>query len=131
MKHSAHKDLLYTLVIWSAPLIVLLFLIFSFSVAILVIFVLSLLLSLWLWTSTSYEISEGNLFVRCWIFSKKANIKNIVKVRKTRNLLASFATALDRLEITEKNGSKYYVSPSDFQTFIAELKKHNPDIEVG
>ena len=131
MKYLPKKDKFYTFVIWSAPIIILPFLIFSFSVTILIIFVLSFLLSLWLWNSTSYKIEKGELFINCWVFRRKVNIKDIVKVKKTKNFLASYAMALDRLEITEKNNSKYYISPNNFETFIAELKKYNPDIIIS
>ena len=128
MKYLPKKDKFYALVIWSVPIIIIPFLIFSFSVTILIIFVLSLLLSFWLWNSTSYKIEKGELFIKCWVFRRKVNIKDIVKVKKTKNFLASYAMALDRLEITEKNKSKYYISPNNFETFIAELKEYNPDI---
>ncbi len=131
MKYLPKKDKCYTLVIWSAPIIILPFLIFSFSVTILIIFVLSFLLSFWLWNSTSYKIEKGELFIKCWVFRRKVNIKDIVKVKKTKNFLASYALALDRLEITEKNKSKYYLSPNNFETFIEELKKYNSDIIIS
>ena len=129
-KYSPKKDKVYAVAIWSAPAIVGLVLILSFSKALLVIFVLTLLLSLWLWNSTSYEIENGELLVWSWIFRRKANVSDIAKVRKTRNLQASYALAADRLEIVEKNKTKYYVSPKDVESFIAELKKHNPEIVV-
>lgn len=131
MKYLPRKDKCYTLVIWSAPIILLPFLIFSFSVTILIIFLLSFLLSFWLWNSTSYKIEKGELFIKCWVFRRKVNVKDIVKVKKTKNFLASYALALDRLEITEKNKSKYYLSPNNFETFIEELKKYNSDIIIS
>ena len=131
MKYLPRKDKFYAFVIWSAPTIIILFLIFSFSVTTLIIFLLSFLLSFWLWNSTSYKIEKGELFIKCWVFERKVNIKDILRVKKTRNFLASYAMALDRLEITEKNRSKYYVSPNSFETFIAELKKYNSDIIIS
>ncbi len=131
MKYLPRKDKFYAFVIWSAPTIIILFLIFSFSVTTLIIFLLSFLLSFWLWNGTSYKIEKGELFIKCWVFERKVNIKDILRVKKTRNFLASYAMALDRLEITEKNKSKYYVSPNSFETFIAELKKYNSDIIIS
>ncbi len=128
MNYSPKKDMFYTFVIWSAPIVIIPFLIFSFSVNILIIFILSFLLSFWLWHSTNYKIEKGVLFIKCWLFRRRINIKNIEKVKKTKNPLASYAMALDRLEITEKNKSKYYISPNNSGTFIAELKKYNSDI---
>ncbi len=131
MKYLPKKDKFYAFTIWSAPAILIPFLIFSFSETILIIFVLCFLLSFWLWNSTSYKIEKGELLIKCWIFKRKVNIKNIVTVKKTKNFLASYAMALDRLEITENNKSQYYVSPDNFETFIAELKKYNSDIIVS
>ena len=130
MKYSPNRDRIYALAIWSAPVIVGLVLILSFSRALLGILVLTFLLSLWLWNSTSYEIENGRLLVRSWIFRRRANVGDIAKVRRTRNLLASYALSSDRLEIVEKNNAKYYVSPKDVESFIAELKSLNPDIVV-
>ena len=130
MKYSPNRDKIYALAIWSTPVIVGLVLILSFSEALLGILVLTILLSLWLWKSTSYEIENGQLFVRSWIFRRRANVGDIAKVRRTRNLLASYALSSDRLEIVEKNNAKYYVSPKDVESFIAELKSLNPDIVV-
>ncbi len=131
MKYLPRKDKFYAFVIWSAPTIIVPFLIFSFSVTTLIIFLLSFLLSFWLWNGTSYKIEKGELFIKCWVFRRKVNIKDILRVKKTRNFLASYAMALDRLEITDKNKSKYYVSPNSFETFIAELKKYNSDIIIS
>ena len=130
MKCSPKKDKVYAVAIWSAPAVVGLVLILSFSNALLVIFILTFLLSLWLWNSTSYEIGNSQLLVKSWVFRRKANVGDIAKVRKTRNLQASYALASDRLEVVEKNKTKYYVSPKDVGSFIAELKKHNPEIVV-
>ncbi len=130
MKYSPNRDKIYVLAIWSAPVIVGLVLILSFSRALLGILVLTFLLSLWLWNSTSYEIEKGQLLIRSWIFRRRANVRDIVKLRKTKNLQASYALAADRLEIVEKDNAKYYVSPKDVESFIAELRSLNPDIIV-
>ena len=130
MKYSPNRDRIYALAIWSAPVIVGVVLILSFSKALLGILVLTFLLSLWLWNSTSYEIEKGQLLIRSWIFRRRTNVRDIVKVRKTKDLRASYALAADRLEIVEKNNAKYYVSPKDVESFIAELKSLNPDIIV-
>ena len=128
MEYLSRKDGFYTLVIWSAPLILILFLIFSFSLSVLIIFILSILLSLWIWNGTRYVIENGELFIQSWIFRKRVAIKDIVKVRKTKNFLASYAMAVDRLEITEKNNQRFYISPDNVEMFITELKKTNPNI---
>ena len=130
MKYSPNRDRIYALAIWSAPVIVGVVLILSFSKALLGILVLTFLLSLWLWNSTSYEIEKGQLLIRSWILRRRANVGEIVKVRKTKNLRASYTLAADRLEIVEKNNAKYYVSPKNVESFIAELKSVNPDIVV-
>ncbi len=124
------KDLVYRIVIWSLPIIMLPLLFIVFTTAMVVVFVLSLVLSVWLWNSTSYRIENGELYIKCWVLRKNVNILNIIKVRKTNNILSSYALSLERLEITEKPRNKFYVSPDNFDLFIDELKKYNPNIEI-
>ncbi len=131
MQYLPKKDLIYALTIWAAPTIVLFLLLFNFSFTLLIIFILSFMLSFWLWNSTKYEITNGELCIRCWLFKKRVNIKDIEQVKKTKNIWASYALAVERLEITEKNKSKYYISPNNFEAFIAELKRYNAAIRVG
>ncbi|NOX37536.1 MAG: hypothetical protein GXO78_08365 [Calditrichaeota bacterium] len=131
MEYSPKKDGIYALAIWSAPILLFFFLIFSYSQLILGIFILSVLLSFWMWNSTRYSIENGELFIKCWVLKKKVPVKDVVKVRRTRNYLASYALAVDRLEITEKNNQKFYVSPDNVEMFISELKKYNPNISIS
>ena len=131
MQYSPKKDALYALAIWSAPILVLLFLVYSYSVALLVLFILTVLLSVWIWHSTRYEIRDGELIIQSWIFRRRVKIQDIVSVKKTKNLLASYALSRDRLEITEQNQDTYYIAPNDVDAFIAELKQYNPNILIG
>ena len=131
MQYSPKKDALYALAIWSAPIIVLLFLMYSYSVALLVLFILTVLLFVWIWHSTRYEIRDGELIIQSWIFRRRVKIQDIVSVKKTKNLLASYALSRDRLEITEQNQDTYYIAPNDVDAFIAELKQYNPYILIG
>ncbi len=132
MNFSSRKDLVYACAIWCLPLFLITWLIFSYSLAMLIIFVSSVFLSFWLWNSTNYKIENGELYIKCWILRKRVNIQNILKIRKTNNLLSSYALSCERLEITEKKRyGKYYVSPDNFNLFIDELKKNNSDIVVN
>ncbi len=131
MRFAPKRDMLYAIVIWSAPAVVLAFLVAYFSTTILAIFVLSILLSWWLWTSTWYEVEGGRLRVRCWIFSREVEIRGIVAVRRTRNLLSSCALARERLEVVVRDGEGFFVSPEDPERFVAELKRFNPEISTA
>jgi len=131
MQYPPKKDALYALAIWSGPIIVLLFLILSYSVALMVLFILTVLLSFWIWHSTLYEIRDGELMIQSWIFRRRVRIQDIVSVKRTKNLFASYALSRDRLEITLQNQDKYYIAPNDVDAFIAELKQYNPEIIIG
>ena len=130
MYYSSRKDLVYKIVIWSLPIFFLPFVFIIFSMAMIVVFVFSLGFSFWLWNSTSYKIENGELYIKCWILRKKVNVQNILKVRKTNNILSSYALSAERLEITENTQSIFYISPNDFDSFIEELKKYNSSIEI-
>ncbi|MBK7107415.1 MAG: PH domain-containing protein [Ignavibacteriae bacterium] len=130
MNFEPKKDLLYTIVIWSIPIFILPFLVFLYSKTMLIIFICAIGLSVWIWNSTNYKIEKGELFIKSWILRKYVKIENILKVRKTNNILSSYALSSERLEITEKSKNRFYIAPKDFNTFISELLKINPNIEI-
>ncbi len=131
MTWQPRKDLAYAAAIWSAPVVVLLVMLLSFSWTLLAILALSAMLSWWLWSSTGYEIEDGELRVRCWVLRRRVPVGEIRRVRRTRNVKASCALAVERLEITLRDGSTFFVSPADEGGFVAELKRTNPGIAVG
>lgn len=130
MIFSAKKDAVYAIVIWSASIILLPILLFNYSLALLVIFIVMNLNSLWIWNSTSYKIENGELLIKSWLFRNRVKVKNIYEISKTKNVWSSYALAVERLKIKVRLNPAFYVSPNDFEKFIEELKKYNPEIKV-
>jgi len=91
---------------------------------------LALLLG-WSWFTTGYSISNDLLIIQSGLLKKKIPIKDIKKISRTKNPLASSALSLDRIEISY--GEHYdmaLVSPKDKSGFITYLKNINPQIEL-
>ena len=131
MNFLPKKDLVYGVVIWSVPIIMIPFLVYFYSLTILIIFILSVLHSLWIWNSTVYKIENGELYIKSWILRRKIDIQNIKEIKKTKNVWSSYALSTERLEISENGKSTYYVAPLEFKLFIEELKKYNSNIVVS
>ncbi|MFJ8262962.1 PH domain-containing protein [Rummeliibacillus sp. NPDC094406] len=90
------------------------------------------ILLVWSWFTTGYKVNNELLIIRNGPIKKKIPIKDIKKITKTQNPLASSALSIDRLEITY--GSDFgmaLVSPKDKQKFASLLKSINPQIEVN
>ena len=130
MKHPPKKDVVYGIVVWSIAVVLLPILIFFFSVGVAIMYILSVLLVVWMWNSTVYIIENDELYIKCLVFRKHVQIKDIQSIKRTRNIYSSFALSVDRLEITDKS-DKYYVAPKDFESFIEELKSYNENILVS
>ena len=128
MYYPTNKDFVYGLAIWNGPIVMFILMLVFYSAALVLGFILSILISTWLWNSTSYKIENGELFAKCLIFRKRVKIENIQKVKKTRNILSSYALSTERLEIMENTQDKFYVSPKNYESFIGELKKYNSNI---
>ena len=89
------------------------------------------ILLIWALFTTGYKVNDELLIIQNGPIKKKILIKDIKKISKTKNLLASSALSIDRLEIMY--GSKFemaLVSPKDKQKFTSLLKSINPQIEV-
>lgn len=128
MRFSAKKDLIYAFVIWSGPFFLIPFLFFEQKI-ILILFVAALMLSIWIWNSTIYRIENGILNVKCWILRTQIKISEINTVKKTKNIESSYALSMERLAINFHQNT-IYIAPSNFDAFIDELTKHNPNILV-
>ncbi|WP_316570131.1 PH domain-containing protein [Neobacillus sp. YIM B06451] len=85
---------------------------------------------LWLWFSTGYKVEGDMLMVKSGPFRRSIPIKEIVKVSRSKSLLASYALSIKRLEIRFGKYGQVYVSPQDEQGFIKSLKKVNPTIQT-
>ncbi|WP_374967277.1 PH domain-containing protein [Lysinibacillus sp. RS5] len=84
------------------------------------------------WFTTGYKVNNELLIIQNGPIKKKISIKDIKKISKTKNPLASSALSIDRLEIIY--GSDFamaLVSPKDKQKFASLLKSINPQIEVN
>lgn len=82
--------------------------------------------------SIKYKIEKENLNIKCGFFgSKNIDIKTILKISETHNLLSSPAGSIDRLEIVYNKFDSILVSPKDKKAFIEDLKIINPTIEVN
>lgn len=89
-------------------------------------------LLVWSWFTTGYKVNNELLIIQNGPIKKKIPIKDIKKISKTKNPLASYALSIDRLEIMY--GSDFgmvLVSPKGKQKFISLLKSINPQIEVN
>lgn len=75
---------------------------------------------------TRYKL-EGNQLSVYWI---KIDIQSIRKICKTSNPISSPALSLDRIEIIYNKYDSLLISPKDKQSFVEDLLKINPNIEV-
>ncbi|ALC91608.1 hypothetical protein AM500_18820 [Bacillus sp. FJAT-18017] len=87
----------------------------------------------WCWFTTGYKVSEETLIIQYGPIKKKIPIKDIRRIRKSKNPLSAPALSLDRLEISYGSGYGFgmaLISPKDKQSFVSLLKSKNPQIEV-
>jgi Bacterial PH domain len=91
------------------------------------------ILLVWSWFTTGYKVDNENLIIQYGPVKKKIPIKDIRKIRKTKNPLSAPALSFDRLEISYGSGYGFgmaLISPKDKQSFVSLLKSKNPQIEV-
>lgn len=76
---------------------------------------------------TSYEITEKYLVASVGFAKIEIRLCDILEIKKTKNLIFSFATSPDRVEIrygsVNKKWSKIYVSPDAIDEFINVLEE--------
>lgn len=81
--------------------------------------------------STRYIIEEDQLTVKCmFIVNNKIAISKIKKIEKTNSILSSPALSLDRISIKFNKFDEVYISPKEKQSFLNDLLKINPNIEI-
>lgn len=95
-----------------------------------IISALLLILLLWIWFGTGYEIEKAVLKVRSGPFKSKIEIKEIKKIRKTKNPFTAPALSVDRLEILYSNYEVINISPKNEAAFVHHLLAVNPNIQV-
>ncbi|MBC7525523.1 MAG: PH domain-containing protein [Flavobacterium sp.] len=94
--------------------------------------VLCFLIIFFISKSTRYIFAENQLIVKCmFIVNDKIEISKIKKIEKTNSLLSSPALSLDRIAIKFNKYDEVYISPKEKQSFIEDLLKINPVIEVA
>lgn len=90
-----------------------------------------ILFLLWVWLQTKYTLTHHFVKIRMGPYERKIAIKEIHLLRKTKNVLSSFALSAKRLEIHYGKYRKItYVAPQQMELFIHMLLELNPDIAV-
>ena len=80
--------------------------------------------------NTIYTIQEETLHIKSGFFRYPSiAFKDIKKIEKTNNLIASPAASFDRIEIYYGKFDSIVLSPKDKQKFAAVLIKINPNIQ--
>ncbi len=84
----------------------------------------------WIWFGTGYEISDGELKIRCGPFRQRIPLQEIKEIKKTRSPLSSPACSLDRMEIKYGQSKRVMISPADKEGFIRLLVGKSPQISL-
>lgn len=82
---------------------------------------LTLVFTAWLYLATQYRISETNLIIHAGVYKINIPIKSIKSVVSSKNVMASPAFSLDRLEITYKKNKRILISPKDKNRFLSDI----------
>ncbi|CEO88129.1 PH domain-containing protein [Syntrophaceticus schinkii] len=129
MHFQSKKDLWLGILIWSAMLLPIWFVVQDQETwPFLFIFIPSLAFCGWIWFGTGYTITDKTLEVRCGPFYEKIPLGKIRRVQHTSSLQGGAALSLDRLEI-KYSGGVTLVSPLDSFAFVLELKQRCPNAE--
>lgn len=82
-----------------------------------------------LFLSTRYIIAGEILKIRSgFIYKKDLEIKKIISISKTSNIISSPAASFDRIELKYGKFGSVIISPKDKTSFIEHLIKINPRI---
>jgi len=90
---------------------------------------LVILLLTTMYTGTYYKITTKHhlLIIFCFIKTFDIEIKDIARIKATRELLSAPALSTDRLEINYQGG-RVLISPKDKIKFMDDLRKINPKL---
>lgn len=84
-----------------------------------------------MFVTTRYTINDTSLQIVCGFFySNTIDIRAIVSVRNTNNIISSPAASLDRMEIIMRNGERIIVSPKDKKEFLNHIRQINAGIDI-
>lgn len=94
------------------------------------VLVMAIIFTLLLFLKTEYSIYGDVLLIKSGlVFKTEININTIRTIRKSRNLLASPAPSLDRLEIAYGKFDSILISPLKKEDFVHAVKAINNKIE--
>src|SRR5699024_8107421 len=141
MYFPTKKDIWFYLMIWGVILFIILIYIFGGdpvgmqfitykSIAGYIISALILVLLLWIWFGTGYKIDGEFLKVSYGPFKSKLKIKEIKKIRRTKNPFTAPALSVDRLEILFGQYNVINISPKNESGLIHSLLAINPNIHL-
>ena len=131
MAFKSKVDLWLMVVLLAALCICIYPLFYEFSILGLIVFILVTFLLLFIIFGVKYIIRGDKLIVYGGIYKKTIDIKRIVKLNKSNNILSAPALSMDRIEIIYNPTLDYIlISPLKKQLFIEALLKVNSDIEV-
>jgi hypothetical protein len=86
-------------------------------------------LLIWNLVSTHYVVTEDSLLVRCLLFRKTVVLASVRTLRASRDLRASPALSMDRIEVLYDDGS-VLVSPKDKTAFIRAIRARAPSVMI-
>ena len=95
-----------------------------------IIAVLILTLLLWIWFGTGYKVEGEFLKIRYGPFKSKIKIKEIKKIRRTKNPFIAPALSVDRLEVLFSKYDVINISPKSESELIHSLLTINPKIQL-
>lgn len=97
-----------------------------------VVFVLLLIYLTDMLLHTEYRIDDTALHISSGFFYRKTiDIKQIIQVKDTQNILSSPATSFkNRIEIRYHKYDTIIISPADKEAFVAHLLRIHQDIKV-
>ncbi len=84
----------------------------------------------WLCFGTGYKIQDSKIRIKSGPYRKTINIKEIRKIRQTKNPFTAPALSMDRIEIYFGQFEMVTLSPKNKKEFIHLLLKENPHIQL-
>ncbi|SPF55209.1 conserved membrane hypothetical protein [Candidatus Desulfosporosinus infrequens] len=84
----------------------------------------------WLWFGTGYRVTDDELKIKCGPIRQTIPLKEITKIKSTRNPISSPALSLDRLEIKYGESKIAIISPQDKKGFINLIMEKCPMVTV-
>lgn len=77
--------------------------------------------SIWLYLATKYKVTEDEIIVHAGLYKVTIVRKSIVSVTAMRDVAASPAFSLDRLEIVYNHNQRILISPKNRDNFLSDI----------